>query len=105
MRSAHRLSYETEIGPIPEGLELDHLCRVRSCVNPLHLEPVTHQENVRRGEGANFWRNKTHCPQGHEYTEENTGISNRNNEKCRYCRECKREKNRQRRQKLKQQGT
>lgn len=47
-RSAHRVSYEEFVGPIPEGLELDHLCRVRHCVNPSHLEPVTHQENLRR---------------------------------------------------------
>jgi glycine/D-amino acid oxidase-like deaminating enzyme len=49
---AHRWAYELAIGPIPEGLEIDHLCNVRSCVNPLHLEPVTHRENVRRGHGA-----------------------------------------------------
>lgn len=47
-RGAHRVSYEQFVGPIPEGLELDHLCRVRKCVNPAHLEPVTHQENLRR---------------------------------------------------------
>ncbi|MDX3067722.1 HNH endonuclease [Streptomyces sp. ND04-05B] len=51
-RTAHRVSYETFIGPIPEGLEIDHLCRVRHCVNPAHLEPVTHQENVRRAIAA-----------------------------------------------------
>lgn len=46
---AHRLAYEVHVGPIPKGYELDHLCRVRRCVNPAHLEPVTHSENVRRG--------------------------------------------------------
>lgn len=46
---AHRLLYERHVGPIPEGMELDHLCRVRLCVNPAHMEPVTHLENVRRG--------------------------------------------------------
>jgi hypothetical protein len=46
---AHRAVYEHHVGPIPDGLELDHLCRVRACVNPAHLEPVTHKENVRRG--------------------------------------------------------
>lgn len=50
--SAHRWSYEHFVGPIPEGLDLDHLCRVRNCVNPAHLEPVTRQENLRRGREA-----------------------------------------------------
>lgn len=47
-RRAHRFAYDRLVGPIPDGLELDHLCRVRRCVNPAHLEPVTHEENVRR---------------------------------------------------------
>lgn len=47
-RSAHRLAYEAWVGPIPDGLEIDHLCRVKSCVKPCHLEPVTHTENMRR---------------------------------------------------------
>jgi HNH endonuclease len=46
---AHRAYYEERFGPVPEGMELDHLCRVRACVNPEHLEPVTHTENLRRG--------------------------------------------------------
>ncbi len=73
---AHRISYEMTYGPIPVGLEIDHLCRVRSCVNPEHLEAVTHQENVRRGlasfVAANaVWRSRTHCKNGHEFTPEN----------------------------------
>lgn len=52
MGLAHRVAYELLVGPIPEGLELDHLCRVRRCVNPEHLEPVTHAENVRRAQEA-----------------------------------------------------
>ena len=72
---AHRVVYELLVGPIPEGLTLDHLCRVRCCVNPNHLEPVTDKVNILRGTGMSA-RNikKTHCSQGHEYTLENTRI-------------------------------
>jgi hypothetical protein len=55
---AHRASYEAHVGPIPEGLVLDHLCRVRCCINPRHLEPVTVQENTLRGEAKLFGRDK-----------------------------------------------
>jgi hypothetical protein len=65
---AHRWSYEYHVGPIPEGLVIDHLCRNRGCVNPDHLEPVTQKENVRRGEAGQ----RTHCYAGHEFTPENT---------------------------------
>lgn len=51
-RAAHRVFYERHVGPIPEGLTIDHLCRVRHCVNPAHMEPVTVAENVRRGSAA-----------------------------------------------------
>lgn len=95
-RQAHRVSYEVHIGPIPEGLDLDHLCRVRSCVNPKHLEPVTFEENLRRGAEAGFGRlvgirviaankkNQTHCRNGHEYTEENV-YPYRGKRMCREC--------------------
>jgi hypothetical protein len=70
---AHRVAYEQFVGPIPEGLVIDHLCRNKGCVNPDHLEPVTIGENVLRGETIPA-RNllKTHCHRGHEFTPEST---------------------------------
>lgn len=83
---AHRVALEIVGRPCPEGLVVDHLCRVRNCVNPDHLEPVTAVENTMRGEtiGA-FNAAKTHCPQGHLYDESNT-LHNPNG--ARVCRSC-----------------
>jgi hypothetical protein len=65
---AHRWVYETLVGHIPEGMTIDHLCRVTSCVNPEHLEVVSMAENIRRGFGvAGINTRKTHCPKGHSY--------------------------------------
>lgn len=78
-RNAHRVAYEWLVGPVPEGLVLDHLCRVRHCVNPEHLEPVTQQENVQR-----YTRTITACRQGHEFTPENTRTYG-GKRQCRTC--------------------
>lgn len=83
---AHRASYELNVGPIPADLVLDHLCRVRHCVNPGHLEPVTQRINLLRGETLTAMEVLvTHCPQGHPYDAENT-YQYGNNRKCRTCR-------------------
>lgn len=80
MKKAHRVSYELHVGPIPVGLEIDHLCRRRSCVNPSHLEPVTHTENVRRSRDLGCRR------EGHPWTPENTLVE-KAGRRCRACRE------------------
>src|SRR3990167_6536977 len=86
-QAAHRLSYELYLGPIQDGLVLDHLCRIRCCVNPAHLEPVSQKENCMRGDTGKHWADKTHCPHGHEYTKSNTAVKSGR----RHCRECARE--------------
>jgi hypothetical protein len=89
-RTAHSVLWVLERGPVPEGLELDHLCRNRACVNPDHLEPVTHRENMLRGAGP-IAENaaKTHCKYGHPFDEENT-ILRPNRPGTRECRACHR---------------
>lgn len=96
---AHRLAYELLVGPIPDGLTLDHLCRVRTCVNPLHLEPVTQRENTLRGDtiaAANA--RKTSCKRGHPFSPENTHIYCHRGTVRRSCKECNRQRNRRKNQ-------
>lgn len=93
MRMAHRVVYEERCGSIPAGHDLDHLCRNTLCVNPAHMEPVTHKENIRRGRVSEVTKARnaaiTHCPQGHPYAGGNLylkpdGVS-------RECRQCVRD--------------
>ena len=99
---AHRAAFELAHGPIPEGMEIDHTCSVRNCVNPAHLEPVTHRENClrtrARGRGSKFipplafvHAARTHCPAGHPYAGDNLYRSPRGG---RFCVACRRERDR-----------
>ncbi len=87
---AHRYVYELCVAPIPEGLTIDHLCRVKNCVNPDHLEAVSYQVNVLRSPIAPAAINarKTHCIRGHEFTEENTSVElgRWRRRRCKACR-------------------
>lgn len=98
-RLAHRLVYEISVGPIPEGMKLDHTCHNkdktcsggwsclhRRCVNPDHLEVVTQKENVLRGNGIGGKNaRKTHCKRGHEFTKENIILRSWGGRECRTC--------------------
>ena len=89
----HRIAYELIKGPIPAGLTIDHLCRVRACINPDHLEAVTNRENLMRGIGhAATNIRKTHCKRGHLFDDSNTY----KNKGKRYCRICDRARARRR---------
>ena len=100
-RTMHRYSYELHKGPIPAGLEIDHLCSVRNCVNPAHLEAVSHQENIRRSwdrgncesrrNRLGKWQlSKTHCSNGHEYSRENVVLDSTSGaRRCRICEKAK----------------
>jgi len=86
---SHRFAYNYWVGPIPDGLELDHLCRVRECCNPEHLEPVTHKVNMLRGLAAEVTirrqRSKSHCPYGHPYAGHNLYLTSNGWRQCRAC--------------------
>lgn len=81
---AHVFAWESLIGPVPAGLELDHRCRNRACVNPDHLEPVTHAENMARA--IYPARHQTHCKNGHPLSGENLRIETNGARRCRACR-------------------
>ncbi len=98
--AAHILAYEFKFGATPQGLELDHLCRVICCINPDHLEPVTHLENMLRGSLPGVAREQikvlqaqrrqqTHCKRGHEFTPENTHIGKQGSRFCLMCRKAR----------------
>ncbi len=85
---AHRFAYESAVGPIPEGLQIDHLCRTPGCVNPAHLEVVTNKENSIRGESLNAINaRKVRCDYGHPFDDANTYIRPDNG--YRQCLTCK----------------
>lgn len=94
MVRAHRFAYEWMVGPITEGMELDHLCRNRRCVNPDHLEPVTHRENVLRGDLVAATKKRfadmTHCGRGHALSGANVYVRRNGKGECRECRRIRR---------------
>lgn len=91
---AHRVLYAFQYGSVPNGLLLDHKCRVRSCCNPDHLEPVTCQENLRRGVGVQrckeYFEARTHCRNGHEFAVYGFNLSVKRGVLTKYCKECRR---------------
>ena len=96
---AHRVAYELAIGPIADGLQLDHLCRNRACINPAHLEPVTQSENIMRGSGfPPQLASRTHCLNGHELHEGNIYRQPGRPAHQRSCLTCRHERDRVREQ-------
>jgi len=90
----HRVMYEWFVGPIPDGTEIDHLCRNKHCAAPAHLEAVPHAENIRRGDTGKHNAIKTHCQYGHPYDDANTYRAKNG---ARLCRQCTYERNKARR--------
>lgn len=83
---AHRYAYEQFVGPIPDGMEIDHLCKNPSCVNPKHLEAVSRYENIMRSDCFTaVHAKKTHCPKGHPYSGDNLFFSKDGARQCRAC--------------------
>lgn len=82
---AHRVAYEFFVGPIPERYQIDHLCRVRLCVNPEHLEAVTQRENIRRQPNVLAQLARTHCPAGHPLEGDNLRVRGPGGRSCRTC--------------------
>lgn len=83
---AYRWAYEHLVDAIPDGLQIDHLCRNRGCVNPAHLEPVTARVNILRGNGLTAQEaRRTHCPRGHPYSGDNLHMRPNGSRRCRAC--------------------
>lgn len=94
-RGAHQFSFEQHHGPVPHGLVVDHICNNRWCVNPLHLRAISNAANVLRGSGWTAENSrKTHCPQGHAYSDGNTYITPSGARQCRECINYRRRKSR-----------
>ncbi len=94
--SVHTESYKAHVGPIPDGLEIDHLCRVRACYNPAHLETVTHAENMRRANLVRTYERGDVCVHGHQKDGVRSDAGSRGGSR-RYCKTCERTRARRRR--------
>ena len=85
VRATHQITYEYFVGIVPSGLEIDHLCSNRECCNPAHLQAVAHTENTRRGDIGKMRAEATHCIHGHQFTLDNTRITNLGQRSCKTC--------------------
>ena len=84
-KTGHQMSFEHWIGKVPEGKEIDHICNMRCCVNPKHLQAITHKENIAKSGAWEFNRKKTNCPKGHPYSGDNLYVLGTNRQ-CKICR-------------------